>query len=304
MNLIFHYLSDNPASECEQSDDDVNDIENTTAPPFVLFDKSPLYDYWYRPTALENISAIDFLEQYHLCKGKGTDLNSLLFGHPQLGNFHVIRNKARKVFVVSGQRLPELKEGITQQELNFFYKSALWLWKPHRKETFLYTSDTDFMKEWQDFLIQTSDRQLAYRASEFIILHEAFDDSRIQLKESTEKTSPEEDILDNHEGDLDPSQYFRYDPEAPPSIDDIGFYTTFDFEKMCIQSEENDAYFQRQSQSIVGLIDSLGPATDRYLKNTSNPENHLPKDFIQDAEEFYKKGIKIYFHGNPWAVKV
>ncbi|KAJ3221275.1 hypothetical protein HDU78_000564, partial [Chytriomyces hyalinus] len=78
--------------------------------------------YWTRPAAMAQISFINCIEQYHIVKGKGNTGN------------HWIQNafSERKVLIVTGRQLPNLAKDLAPDDLSFYYKSMLVLFKPHQ----------------------------------------------------------------------------------------------------------------------------------------------------------------------------
>ncbi|KAI8818849.1 hypothetical protein BJ741DRAFT_673248 [Chytriomyces cf. hyalinus JEL632] len=84
-------------------------------------DLSPMHLYWDRPSSMAEICYIDCVELYHPVKTKGIDGN------------HWVKNSSseRKVLIITGRQLPNLARPLTEEELMFYYKSLLILFKPH-----------------------------------------------------------------------------------------------------------------------------------------------------------------------------
>jgi hypothetical protein len=108
-------------------------------------------DYWHRAPKFDELSYIQMMEGYYLKAGKGPGELQMMLGHPMPFKHHWIKNPYGKTAcgIVYGKGLPNIYDPDTNTETNreYFFKSLLVLFQPHRRPTQL-LQDCKFVFFW------------------------------------------------------------------------------------------------------------------------------------------------------------
>jgi hypothetical protein len=133
---------------------------NNYAKPRNLLEK-----YWAREGTLESLPFIDYCERYDI-SSRATDSDVMTMTDSVPGNQKTnTRISRRKVLVICGRDIPYISNDADSDTQNFYYSAVLSLFKPHRKETLLSTSQTP-ISTYREF-VETSDRTLVDRVVKF-----------------------------------------------------------------------------------------------------------------------------------------
>ncbi|KAJ3216872.1 hypothetical protein HDU81_001028, partial [Chytriomyces hyalinus] len=125
-------------------------------------------------------------DSYHIVKGKGNTGN------------HWVQNafSERKVLIVTGRQLPNLAKDLATDDLSFYYKSMLVLFKPHQSvDGLLFYPDQSYKDAYFQFL-DTAPTSLADAA----ILHEELNQNHYENNEKDyqQEETDEDCILREH----------------------------------------------------------------------------------------------------------
>ncbi|KAI8819294.1 hypothetical protein BJ741DRAFT_585132 [Chytriomyces cf. hyalinus JEL632] len=153
---------------------------------------------------MADISFIDCIEQFHIVKGKGNTLD-----HWVLNAF-----AERKGLIITGRQLPNLAKELDPDDLLFYYKSMLILFKPHKSVdgllfqpgrsppfNLLYVNLISLLSDqsYKDAYFQFLDTALSSLA-EAAKLHEDFNQNHYESNEKDyqQEETDEERILREH----------------------------------------------------------------------------------------------------------
>jgi len=132
-HLVNITLSANSLFTSTNDDDGVsNPLDNEIARTISI---GPMIDYQKRPLSLENFNFIELREQYHIVTGKPKPNQQMLLGHHYIATkyWNINPYGRRACAVMYGRKLPNiLKNSLSQIDKEFYYKSLLVLFKPHR----------------------------------------------------------------------------------------------------------------------------------------------------------------------------
>ena len=127
---------DIPLSQLRHSETESStSLENETDR---CLDICKMHDYWFRPTteAFEELSYLQIMEYYYLKPGKGP--HKMALGHPMPESHNWTKNPYGKTCcgIVYGKGLPNIydPDSNTIENREYYYKSLLLLFKPHRRK--------------------------------------------------------------------------------------------------------------------------------------------------------------------------
>ena len=200
-STLLRHLNKNTNSN--ENDSSEIDEESNEADDF-LDGVCLLTDYWYRPESMSNLNYVEVREGYHIVR-KQPPLNSKLAmhpSHPKSGGLYWLRNMHQEqtciVFVGGkGSQLPNLlKQNITKEEKEFYYKAMLILFKPHNHTVKCIREPHDtYQHAYEEFLQTNSAHAKKARLQEELLANYYLDDATIAVDaDETEEAA----IFSNH----------------------------------------------------------------------------------------------------------
>jgi hypothetical protein len=131
--------NDDDADDEEDEDDDEDDDKHTEMDNYLQL--NPMLDYWCRPIgdSWQKLCYLEMIEYFHLEQGEGKGSNAMS-NHP-IPTKHWIKNKncSRRIAAFSGRKLPDMRDRsiLSQNDIDFYFKSLLILFKPHSKKSMI-----------------------------------------------------------------------------------------------------------------------------------------------------------------------
>ncbi|KAG1688847.1 hypothetical protein DVH05_003024, partial [Phytophthora capsici] len=100
-----------------------------------------LRQYWARQPALENTCFAETCENYFPETSVLEESKSIIFA----------QRYTRKVMIIAGKPIPDITSPLEAESIDFYYKSLLVLFRPHREDTFV-GSSCDPRQVYQQFM--------------------------------------------------------------------------------------------------------------------------------------------------------